>query len=116
MAAQGRVEHLGDTLALGVTQRRGLVQEMLGLLPQGCHGFSKLQELLFRLAHQFHKDLALPTTLAAKASHDFFQLLVESLGLAREDRGAAAGRLRDGFDDLKDFFCALYSVVASVTR
>ena len=78
-----RVERLGDTLALGVTQRRRLVQEVLGLLPKRGNGLAKLQELLFRVAHQFHKDLALPTALAAKAPHDFFQLLVERLGLAR---------------------------------
>ena len=116
MAAQGRAERFGDTLALGVTQRRRLVQALLGLLPQGGNRLAKLQELLFRLAYQFHQDLALTTTLATKAAHNFFQLLVELLGLAREDRGTAAVFLRDGFDERKHFFCALYSVVASVTR
>jgi hypothetical protein len=41
-AAQGRIECLGDTLTLGVTQRCGLVQEQLGLLPQGSKGLAKL--------------------------------------------------------------------------
>ena len=116
MAAQGRVERLSDTLALGVPECRGLGQEMLGLLPQGWNGLAKLQELRFRLAHQLYKDLALPTTLAAKTSHDFFQFLVERLGLACENRGAAAVLLRDGCDALKNFLCAFYRVVASVTR
>jgi hypothetical protein len=41
-AAQGRIECLGGTLTLGVTQRCGLVQEQLGLLPQGSKGLAKL--------------------------------------------------------------------------
>jgi hypothetical protein len=64
----------------------------------------------------FHKDLPLPTTLAAKAPHHFGQLLVEFLGLTREVRGAVAAHLRDVCDECKGFFCALYRVVASVTR
>ena len=116
MAAQGGVERFRDTCALGVTQRHGLVQEMLGLLPQGGHRLAKLQEFLFRLAHQFHKDVALPPALAAKAPHHFGQLLVECLGVTREDCGAMAARLRDVCDERQRFFWALYSVVASVTR
>jgi hypothetical protein len=108
MAAHRSVERLGDTLALGVTQGRRLVQEVLGLLPKRGNRLSKLQELLFRLAHQFYKDLTLPTALAAKAPHDFFQLLVELLGLTREDRGSAATLLGDVFDERQGFF-ALYT-------
>ena len=71
MAAQGRLERRGDPLALGVTERRRLVQEPLGLLPQRGNGCSKLQKLLLRVAHQAHQDSALTTALAAKAPHDF---------------------------------------------
>jgi hypothetical protein len=80
---------------LGLTQHRRVIQEVLGLLGKGGHGLAKPQELLFRVAHQFDKDLALATTLAAKAPHDFAQLLVERLGLPREARDAPAARLRD---------------------
>jgi hypothetical protein len=68
------------------------------------------------VAHQFHKNMALAPALAAKAPHDFGQFLVEFLGLTREGRGAAAARLWDVGDERQRFFCALYSVVASVTR
>ena len=116
MVAQCRSERRGDTLALGIAQRRRLGQEMLRLPPQCSNGLSKLEELLFRLAHQFHEDMALASALATKAPHDFGQFLVECLGLTREDRGAAAARLCDVCDERQRFFCALYSVVASVTR
>ena len=116
MVAHGRGERLGDTLALGIAQRRRLGQEVLRLLPQGGNGLTKLEELLFRVAHQSHKDMALASALAAKAPHDFGEFLVECLRLTREDRGAAAARLCDMGDERKRFFCALYSVVASVTR
>jgi hypothetical protein len=109
MAAQCRVERLSDTLALGVTERRRLVQEMLGLLPQCGNGLAKLQELLLRVAHQLYQDPALTTALAAKAPHDFFQLLVELLGLTRENRGSAAALVRDVFDERQRFF-VLYTV------
>src|SRR5215510_10362085 len=89
---------------------------MLGLLPQDGNGLAKLREFLFRLAHQVHKDLPLTTALAAKTPHHFVQLLVECLGLVCEDCGSAAARLRDVCDERKRFFCALYNVVASVTR
>ena len=51
------------------------------MLPKRCDGLPKLQELLFRLAYQFHEDVPLPAALATKAPHDFCQLLVEALGL-----------------------------------
>ena len=116
MAAQRRVERLGYTLALDVAQRGRLGQEVLGLLPQYGNGRSQLQEFLFRLAHQFHEDMTVPTALAAKAPHDFAQFPVEVLRLTREERGSVAALLRDVFDERQGFFCALYSVVASVTR
>ena len=91
------------TLALGVAQRGRLVKELLSLLPKCGNGLSKRQELLFRVAHQFHQDVPLPSALAAKASYDFFQLLLELLGLTCEDRGSAAARLRDACDERQGF-------------
>lgn len=116
MVAQRLGARLGETLALGLAQGRRLSQEVLRLLSQRGDGLAKLQELVFRVTYQFHEDLALTTTLAAKAPHDFGQLLVEPLGLPCEARGTVAALLRDGCDERKGFFCALYSVVASVTR
>ena len=55
MAAHRRVERLGDTLARGVTERRRLVKEVLGLLPQRGDGLAKLQERVFRWRTSFTK-------------------------------------------------------------
>ena len=69
-AAQGCLDRLGATLALGVTQCRRLRQERLSLLPQGGQRLATRQELLCRGAYQLHPDLALPPALAAKAVGD----------------------------------------------
>ena len=90
MAAQRRVERLGETLALGVVSVVAWSRSCWACVPKCGNGLSKLQELLFRVAHQFHQDVPLPSALAAKAPYDFFQLLVEGLGLTCEDRGLAA--------------------------
>jgi hypothetical protein len=116
MVAHGRGERTGETLALDCTQGACMSQTLGGLEAKGFDRFTQCQKLVFGLPYQCHEDSPLPSTTAAKAPHDFLQLLVERLGLAPEDRGAATGLLRDSFDDLKGFFCALYSVVASVTR
>src|SRR5437660_5614580 len=60
--------------------------------------------------------MALPPTLAAKAPHHLLQVLLEALGLTRERCGSAVALLCDVCDEFEGFFCALYSVVASVTR
>jgi hypothetical protein len=68
------------------------------------------------VAHELHADLALPPALATKASHDLREVVVARVHLGRQ-RGRWPGALRrDGLDELEDFFCALYRVVASVTR
>jgi hypothetical protein len=104
MAAHRRVERIGQTLALGVAQSCRLRKAVLGLLPKRGNGLAKLKEVLFSLAHQFHEDLPLPSTLAPKATHDFFELLLQALGLARELRGPAAAPLCDTFNQLEGFF------------
>jgi hypothetical protein len=104
MAVHRRVERLGATRACGVAERRRLGEELLGLLPKRSDGFSQLQKLLFRVAHQFHEDVPLPSALAAKAAHDFFDLLVEAMGLVRERRGPAAALRCDADNQLKRFF------------
>jgi hypothetical protein len=104
MAAHRRVECLGETLARGVAERCRLDKEVLGLLPKRGEGLAKLQELVFRVAHQFHEDVTVPSALAAKASHDFFQLLVEAMSLVRELRGPAAAPRCDTCNQLEHFF------------
>jgi hypothetical protein len=104
MAAHRRVERIGETLALGLAQGRRPVKELLSLLPKRGDGLSKLQELLLSVAYQFYKDVPLPSALAAKAPHDFFQLLGEGVGLTREGRGLAAALLRDVCNERQGFF------------
>jgi len=93
-----------------------LLKQLLGLRPKHFDGLAELQELPFGLAYQLHEDVALPPALAAKAPHDFFQFLLQPVGLGPQCDDPAAGSLGDTFDALQGFFCALYSVVASVTR
>jgi len=104
MTAHRRVERIGQTLARGGAQRCRVRKEVLGLLPKRGDGFAKLQELLFSVAHQCHEDVPLPSALATKAPHDFFEFLLEALGLALELRGPAAAPLGDAFNQLEGFF------------
>ena len=116
MAAHHLIELRGETHTRGFAQSGRLLQELLGLLPKCGDRGAKLQELLFSVAHQFHKDVPLPSALAAKTTPHLLELLGEVSGLALE-RGSPVAALRgDVGDELECFFCALYSVVASVTR
>lgn len=74
------------------------------MLPKRGDGLSKLKELLFRLAHQFHENVTLPSALAAKAPHDFCQFLVETVRLVRELGGLAGALLCHVLNQLKRFF------------
>ena len=86
------------------------------MLPKCGDGLAKLQKLLFRVAHSFHEDVPVPSALAPKATHDFGEILLQVLSLVHELRGLAPTSLRDAGHQFEGFFCALYSVVASVTR
>ena len=88
----------------------------LGLAAQGFDGFPQCKELLFGLTHQRHEDATVTSTTAAKAPHDLGEGVLQVLGLVVELGGPAVALLRDVGDERKCFFCALYSVVASVTR
>jgi hypothetical protein len=90
LAVHRRGARRGDTLACGVAARRRLGKELLGGLPTRRDEFSQRQQLRFRGAHQWHADVPLPSALAAKAAQDFFQLVVEALGLVREGGGPVA--------------------------
>src|SRR5712691_4136145 len=94
---------------------RALTRRAMGRWPDG-QGAATLPELLCCLAHQRHEDCALPAALSTTAAHALREVVVEGgrLGL---QRGRVRGALRrDGLDEVEDFFCALSSVVAAVTR
>ena len=94
----------------------GALEALLGSLGQGGNGTATFQQLLFSLAHQGDEDFALAATLAAKAAHDLGEGVLQALGLVLELGGPVVALLRDVVDERERFFCALYSVVASVTR
>ena len=88
----------------------------VGVRPQRGARLTQLQEGLCRVAHQCHEDVPVPAALATTAAPDFFQLLLEALGVVRERRGSGGGDVGSCVPQLERFFCAFYRVVASVTR
>ena len=116
MRTEGRSQLQGQALALGLVAIVGLCQEVLSPLPQCVDRLAKGQELPFGVAYQGHEDTALSPALAAKTTHDLFQLLLQAVGLGPQLGGLAAASPGDAVDEVKGFFCALSSVVASVTR
>ena len=105
-----------QALALRLAQVGVLVQERFGLLGPGRNATAQVQQVLFGLAHQRDEDFALAPAPAAKATHDLVQGLVELLSGVLQARGRARALLADALDEVQEFFWALYSVVASVTR
>jgi hypothetical protein len=99
MGAHRRAQLPGKTLALGLTQRLCLFKTLLGLLGKACDGLAKFQELLFGLANQLDKDMCLAPATAAKGPHDFFDLLLEAVGLLLEVGRPAAALLSDVLDE-----------------
>ena len=60
-------------------QPRRAVQTLLGGLRQRQHLLSHRQQLCFRLAHQCHKYLPHPPTLATEAAHHLLETVLESV-------------------------------------
>src|SRR5262245_31683261 len=60
--------------------------------------------------------MTVAATAAAKATHHLGEGVLQVGDLAVELRGPVATLLRDVVDERERFFCALYRVVASVTR
>src|SRR6516165_4680905 len=108
-----RMAHRGAQV---LTERRRLFQRRLSLLSKRGDVFAQIKELLFGLANQFDEDFALATTAATKAAHDFAEALLQVLHVGVQSRAATTARLGDVDNEVERFFCALYSVVASVTR
>ena len=104
MGAHRRAQLTGKTRALRLTQRLCLFKTLLGLLGKSFDGLAKFQELLFGLANQLDKDMRLAPAAAAKAPHDFFDLLLEALGLLLELGRPAAALLSDVLDEFSRFF------------
>jgi hypothetical protein len=98
MGAYRRAQLPGKTRALGLTQRLCLFKTLRGLLGKGCDGLAKFQELLFGVANQLHEDMRLAPAAAAKAPHDFCDLLLEAVGLLLELGRPAAARWSDVLD------------------
>jgi hypothetical protein len=99
MGAHRRAQLTGKTLALGRTQRLCLFKTLLGLVGKGCDGLATCQELLFGVATQRDKDMRLAPAAAAKAPHDFFDLVLEAVGLLLELGRPAAALVSDVLDE-----------------
>lgn len=93
-----------------------LLQEGGGLLGQGHNRLTHVKKLPLGVPHQLQKHAPLATALATKAPHDLFEVSLKSRCLGPQRGFALGALLRDLVDDLEDFFFALYSVWASVTR
>ena len=72
--------------------------------------------MAFGLAYHVDEDASLSSALAAKPTHGFFEAAREHAALGLEHTRGMGQCIRDVIDHLEDFFWALYSVVASVTR
>ena len=109
-------ERKAETLVLSITQGDGVVEALCGLESKGFNRLTKGKELLFRLSHQRDENLPVSSTASSKTTPDLFECLREVSGLALELGSPMAALLDDVVDEFERVFCALYSVVASVTR
>jgi hypothetical protein len=88
MMTHGGGEGLAEPLTLRLTPRRGVLKARLGLLAKGRDACTEFEELLFGLANQLDEDFTLAPTAAAKATHDFGEVLLEAFNLLLESRAA----------------------------
>jgi hypothetical protein len=116
MRVAGGFQVTKQALTLRLTQGAVLVQERFGVLAPGLYVTAQVQQVLFGLTHQCDEDLALAPALTAKASHDLLQGLVQRMSRGLQSRGWDRALLAEALDEVQEFFWALYSVVASVTR
>ena len=116
MVAHRRSEGKGETLTLGLTQGERLFEALFGLEGKGFDRLTACKELLFRVSHELDEDMPLAATAAAKTTHDLCEFLREASGWALECGGPVTALRGDVVDERERFFCAFYSVVASVTR
>jgi hypothetical protein len=116
MVAHRCGERQAETLVLSITQGDGVCEALLGLESKGLDRLTECKELLCRLSHQLDANLPVSSTASSKTPHDLFECLREVSGLALELGSPLATLLGDVVDEFSRFFCAVYTVVASVTR
>jgi hypothetical protein len=71
---------------------------------QGLDVVPDLEQVLFGLSHQRHKDFPLAPALSTKAAHDLVEVVLKCGGLCLQGRGAGRALLGDVDDELEDFF------------
>ena len=101
---------------LYVRKRHLSVQVLLGCLCQGQDVLPHLKQMLFDLVYQLRKHFTLPAALPAKPAHELLEDVLEAVSLGLQRRGPGRSLVGKVRDDLEDFFGALYSVAASLTR
>src|SRR5713226_2799152 len=116
MGRYGSCELRVQTLTLPLRQVRAAVQALLRCLGQRKNLMPNFQQVLLGLAYQRHKHLALPAALPAEAAHDLGEVVLELLRLGLQRRALGGALVGEVLDDLENFFLALYSVAASLTR
>ena len=91
-------------------------EEIGRCLCPGLNATAHVQQALCSLAYQRDEDLALAPALPAKATPDLLEVLAQLMHLVCPCGGGESALPGDPLDALQAFFCALYRVVASVTR
>src|SRR6266508_2486149 len=112
----GRFELGVPTLTLALSQMRRALHTRLRRLSKRHDLVPGRKQLLFRLAHQGHKHLALAAALASEAAHNLLEIVLELTRVGLQCRSRGSAPIGHMLDDLEDFFLALYRVAASLTR
>ena len=92
------------------------VQALLHGPSQGQDSVSTRQQLGLGLAYQCHKHFPHPPALSAETAHNLLEVVLELVGLHLQLCTLCGALGGYGRDELEDFFWALYSVAASLTR
>src|SRR5712691_3181558 len=116
MGFDGCLQRGVQALTLAIRQQRHALQAFLRCPSKRQNLLPGLKQVLFRLAHQCHEHFALAAALPAEAAHNLPEVVVELVRLGLQRRALGGAVVGDVRDDLEDFFLALYSVAASLTR
>jgi hypothetical protein len=116
LVVHGRGQRQGETLALGRTQGKRLVEALFGLEATPGAGSPQCQAWVCGVPDPLHADAPLASPAAAETPHDLFACLRQASRLALERGGAGAALLGEVGDELEGGFGALYRGVAAVTR
>lgn len=99
MGTHGGGERIGEPLTLGLPQRCGLFQALLGLLAKRVDGCTKGKKPLVGGSNPLDENMAVAAPAAPKASHDFLELLSKVVGVALERGRARAALPAQGVND-----------------